>query len=132
MYLKSRNSLFISWSTMCWLLPYLFAQEKPSFVDVNTWIWRCRRNSMYGNKWNVQYLVNLLYLTSCFTTKELLRRCFAKANVIGYTAFLKSAEQLLFGTVSHDCFSVYLSHIYKKGRKLPRKQLHVLGQQYKI
>ena len=79
----------------------------------------------------VQCFANFQDLTLSFTTKELLRRCFEKAKVIRYTAFFESAEQLLFGTISHGCFSVYLSHNFTKVRQLPSKQLHVGGQQYK-
>ena len=68
-------------------------------------------------------------LASAFTTKELLCRCFAKRKVISYTAFFESAEQLLFGTSSHGCLSMYLSQIFTKVRQLPSKQLHVQGQQ---
>ena len=52
-------------------------------------------------------------------------------NRTRYTAFLESVEQLLFGTISHGCFSIYLSHVFTEGRQLSSKQLHAQGQQYK-
>ena len=48
----------------------------------------------------LQYLVNLPELASSFTTKELLRRNFAKSKVKGYTPFFDSTEQLFFRTIS--------------------------------
>ena len=57
-------------------------------------------------------------LASSFTTKELLRRSFAKAKVLRYTDFFESAEQLLFGKISHGCFSMY---IFTERRQLQSK-----------
>ena len=47
------------------------------------------------NMENVEYFVNLQDFASSFTTKELLRRCFAKTKVIRSTAFFEYAKQLL-------------------------------------
>ena len=45
-----------------------------------------------------------------FTTKELLRRCFAKTKVIRYTAFFESAENY-FSEQFHMAASLCISHI---------------------
>ena len=68
------------------------------------------------------------HFASNFTTNLLLGKSFPKTKVIRYTAFFKSAEQLLSGTISHGYFFMYL---FTKRRQLPSKQLHVQGQQCK-
>ena len=72
---------------------------------------------IYKNMYNAQYFVNLQDLAYSFTTKEFLHRCFAKTKVISYTAFFESAEQLLFGRISHGCLSLSL---LAKRKQLPK------------
>ena len=81
--------------------------------------------------YKVQYFVNLQDLASSFTTKELIRRCFAKTKVISYTTFSEIAEQLLFRN-NFPWLLLYVSpHIFTKGRQLPSNHLPAQGQQYK-
>ena len=60
-------------------------------------------------------------------TKQLLRMCFAEAKVVRYTDFFESVKQLLFGIVSHGCFS-----IPHKRQTASQQIIAVQGQQYKI
>ena len=60
-------------------------------------------------------------------TKQLLRMCFAEAKVVRYTDFFESVKQLLFGTVSHGCFS-----IPHKRQTASQQIIAVQGQQYKV
>ena len=77
----------------------------------------------------VQYFVNLQDLAASLITKELLCTCFAKTNVIRYTSFFQSSEQLLFGTTS---LLLYVSLTYLHKMKTTVRQINAIMKILKV